>query len=55
MIVDPHYTGKDDLKPILSKGWVGWKTLVRKGFVTLRLLMVCVKSNICVAPEAVSK
>ncbi|CAK9094413.1 unnamed protein product [Durusdinium trenchii] len=27
LIVDPHYTGKDDLKPILSKGWVGWKTL----------------------------
>eukprot|EP00435_Cladocopium_sp_Y103_P014504 s1453_g3.t1 len=27
LIVDPHYTGKDDLKPILSKGWVGWKNL----------------------------
>ena len=26
MIVDPHYTGKDEMKPILSKGWVGWKT-----------------------------
>jgi len=27
LIVDPHYTGKDELKPILSKGWVGWKNL----------------------------
>ena len=27
LIVDPHYTGKDDLKAILSKGWVGWKLL----------------------------
>ena len=28
LIVDPHYTGKDDdLKSILSKGWVGWKSL----------------------------
>ena len=27
LIVDPHYTGKDELKPILSKGWVGWKML----------------------------
>ena len=26
LIVDPHYTGKDDLKAILSKGWVGWKS-----------------------------
>ncbi|CAJ1410883.1 unnamed protein product [Effrenium voratum] len=27
LIVDPHYTGQDDLKPILQKGWVGWKNL----------------------------
>lgn len=27
LIVDPHYTGKDELKTILSKGWVGWKHL----------------------------
>lgn len=27
LIVDPHYTGADVLKPILSKGWVGWKKL----------------------------
>ena len=27
LIVDPHYTGQDDLKQILSKGWVGWKNL----------------------------
>jgi len=25
LIVDPHYTGADDLKTILAKGWVGWK------------------------------
>jgi len=25
LILDPHYTGKDDLRTILSKGWVGWK------------------------------
>jgi Ufm1-specific protease 2 len=24
-IVDPHYTGSDDLKTIVSKGWCGWK------------------------------
>eukprot|EP00929_Paragymnodinium_shiwhaense_P015306 TRINITY_DN123379_c0_g1_i1.p1 TRINITY_DN123379_c0_g1~~TRINITY_DN123379_c0_g1_i1.p1 ORF type:complete len:569 (-),score=53.32 TRINITY_DN123379_c0_g1_i1:62-1768(-) len=27
LIVDPHYTGVDDLGTILSKGWVGWKKL----------------------------
>jgi len=25
LILDPHYTGKDDLGDIVSKGWVGWK------------------------------
>ncbi|XP_065669441.1 ufm1-specific protease 2 isoform X2 [Hydra vulgaris] len=25
LVVDPHYTGTDNLKIILSKGWVGWK------------------------------
>ena len=25
LIVDPHFTGKDQLKTIQSKGWVGWK------------------------------
>jgi len=25
LVLDPHYTGKDDLKTILGKGWVGWK------------------------------
>jgi len=25
LILDPHYTGKDDLRTILSKSWVGWK------------------------------
>lgn len=25
LILDPHYTGNDDLKTITSKGWVGWK------------------------------
>ncbi|CAE7313670.1 ufsp2 [Symbiodinium microadriaticum] len=27
LIVDPHYPGQDDIKPILQKGWVGWKNL----------------------------
>mmetsp|Transcript_80823 Transcript_80823/g.228765 ORF Transcript_80823/g.228765 Transcript_80823/m.228765 type:complete len:561 (+) Transcript_80823:76-1758(+) len=27
LIVDPHYTGADDMKTILQKGWVGWKNL----------------------------
>lgn len=27
LIVDPHYTGSDELKKILDKGWVGWKKL----------------------------
>jgi len=25
LILDPHYTGGEDLKTILNKGWVGWK------------------------------
>lgn len=25
LIVDPHYTGDDDIKTILEKGWVSWK------------------------------
>jgi hypothetical protein len=25
LILDPHYTGKDDLKTIVGKGWCGWK------------------------------
>jgi len=25
LVLDPHYTGKDDVGAILSKGWVGWK------------------------------
>jgi len=26
LVLDPHYTGSDDLKTILAKGWCGWKT-----------------------------
>lgn len=25
LIVDPHFTGKDQLKTVQSKGWIGWK------------------------------
>lgn len=25
LILDPHYTGKEELKSIQGKGWVGWK------------------------------
>ncbi|XP_072941777.1 probable Ufm1-specific protease 2 [Epargyreus clarus] len=25
LILDPHYTGADDLSVVLSKGWCGWK------------------------------
>ncbi|XP_052860378.1 ufm1-specific protease 2 [Anopheles cruzii] len=25
LILDPHYTGVDELGPVLSKGWCGWK------------------------------
>lgn len=25
LILDPHYEGKDDLKVIQNKGWIGWK------------------------------
>lgn len=25
LVLDPHFTNKDDLKTILNKGWVGWK------------------------------
>ena len=27
LILDPHYTGADDLDVIHKKGWVGWKTI----------------------------
>ncbi|TKR82717.1 hypothetical protein L596_016400 [Steinernema carpocapsae] len=27
LILDPHYTGEENLKTILSKGWCGWKPL----------------------------
>eukprot|EP00928_Gymnodinium_smaydae_P017877 TRINITY_DN16827_c0_g2_i3.p1 TRINITY_DN16827_c0_g2~~TRINITY_DN16827_c0_g2_i3.p1 ORF type:complete len:495 (-),score=106.35 TRINITY_DN16827_c0_g2_i3:82-1566(-) len=46
LIVDPHYTGADDLKTILAKGWVGWKKLdffekeAGTGFINLCLPMV---------------
>ena len=26
LILDPHYTGFDDLGTIQDKGWVGWKS-----------------------------
>ncbi|KAK5978483.1 Ufm1-specific protease [Trichostrongylus colubriformis] len=25
LVLDPHYTGSEDLKTVLSKGWCGWK------------------------------
>ncbi|XGW28693.1 hypothetical protein V3C99_008466 [Haemonchus contortus] len=25
LVLDPHYTGSEDLKVVLSKGWCGWK------------------------------
>jgi len=25
LILDPHWTGGEELKTILNKGWVGWK------------------------------
>uniref|UniRef100_A0A1B6KPB2 UFSP1/2/DUB catalytic domain-containing protein n=2 Tax=Graphocephala atropunctata TaxID=36148 RepID=A0A1B6KPB2_9HEMI len=25
LVLDPHYTGPDNLQTIHSKGWVGWK------------------------------
>ncbi|KAH7681528.1 Peptidase C78 ubiquitin fold modifier-specific peptidase 1/ 2 protein [Dioscorea alata] len=28
LILDPHYTGNDDLKKIISSGWCGWKKAV---------------------------
>ncbi len=32
LILDPHYTGADDLKTIVKKGWIAWKppTVFRK-------------------------
>ena len=27
LILDPHFTGKDDAVVILKKGWVGWKDM----------------------------
>lgn len=25
LILDPHYTGPEDLSTVISKGWCGWK------------------------------
>lgn len=25
LILDPHYTGRDDIKTVVDKGWCGWK------------------------------
>ena len=25
LILDPHYTGGEDMRTILNKGWCGWK------------------------------
>jgi len=27
LILDPHYTGEDDIKTIINKGWCNWKTI----------------------------
>lgn len=27
LILDPHYTGEDDVKTIINKGWCNWKTI----------------------------
>lgn len=28
LILDPHYTGNDDLKKIVNGGWCGWKKAI---------------------------
>ncbi|VDN38878.1 unnamed protein product [Gongylonema pulchrum] len=25
LILDPHYTGDEDLQTVITKGWCGWK------------------------------
>jgi len=27
LILDPHYTGGEDIKIITNKGWIGWKDI----------------------------
>lgn len=27
LILDPHYTGREEIKTIVNKGWCGWKTV----------------------------
>lgn len=27
LILDPHYTGAEDVNTIIGKGWCGWKTV----------------------------
>lgn len=27
LILDPHYTGGEDLKKIVNSGWCGWKKI----------------------------
>jgi hypothetical protein len=27
LILDPHYTGEDNLQTIINKGWCSWKTI----------------------------
>lgn len=46
LIVDPHYTGADDITAIVQKGWVGWKNLAffrkeaGRGFINVCLPLV---------------
>jgi len=40
LILDPHYTGKEDLSSIQKKGWIGWfgsKKFLRDKFYNLCL------------------
>ena len=39
LILDPHYTGQEDARTIVAKGWCAWKTvdLFAKSFYNLCL------------------
>ena len=49
LILDPHYTGGEDMRTILNKGWCGWKGVDfwSKQVCTSVCVCVCVCVRVC--------
>ena len=44
LILDPHYTGEDDIRTIINKGWCSWKTIEifkKENFYNLCMPLCC--------------